>query len=520
MSDDAGDEGNDAARGRGSTVQPTALQTRAQAALNGDPDEPAISDGTGWYNWGWLRDTGARVATLLDTAHVPRDRPVGLVGRNRPAIVAALIALIADGRSIRMLYAFQSMRMLAQALNDGELSAVVAVDEDFSTMVAEAAAAARICAVSVHEELGVGLVNDLTEGPRVLPAADPPVAMPFIEVLTSGTTGPPRQFQLTHDTIAKSLRVMNVNYQPVPSAAQGAAQLSYYPLSTIAGLHNLLPPALDRRPMILQEKFELDGWLEFVRRYRPARASLPPAGIEMLLSRDLPPDALGGLVHIGTGAAPVDAAMQVAFEERFGVTLLVSYGATEFGGPVAAMTVPLREEWGTRKRGSVGRAWGGARLRVVDPDTGEEVAPGVEGAIEVVSPAIGPDWIRSTDLGSIDADGFLFHHGRADGAISRGGFAILPGIIERALVSHPQVAAASVIGLSHRRLGEVPVAAIQPKDIAHPPDLGELERHVRDHVFATHVPVQYRIVKQLPRNHALKVDLARVRALFERPDAT
>lgn len=498
--------------------QPTALQRRAQAALDGEPDEPAIFDGIGWYNWGWLRDTGARVTTLLDTSHVPRDRPVGLVGRNRPAIVAALLALIASGRSVRMLYAFQSMRMLAQELEDGELSAVVAVDEDFPTMVAAAAAAARVCAVSVHEELGVGLVNDLTEGGRHPPAAELPVAMPFIEVLTSGTTGPPRQFQLTHDTIVESLGGMNVNYQSVPSTARGAAQLSYYPLSTIAGLHNLLPPALDRRPVILQEKFDLEGWLEFVRQYRPARASLPPAGIEMLLSRDLPPDALDGLAYIGTGAAPVDAAMQVAFEERFGVSLLVSYGATEFGGPVAAMTVALRKEWGTRKRGSVGRAWGRAQLRVVDPGTGVEMAPGSEGAIEVISPAIGSSWIRSTDLGSIDADGFLFHHGRADGAISRGGFAILPGVIERALVSHPQVAAASVIGLCHRRLGEVPVAAIQPKDIAHPPDLGELERHVRDHVFATHVPVQYRIVRQLPRNHVLKVDLTRVRALFGRPD--
>lgn len=500
-------------------TEPTALQRRAQAALDGDPDEPAIFAGDGWYDWGWLRDTGARVVTLLDASHVARDRPVGLVGRNRPVIVAALLSLIASGRSIRMLYAFQSMRMLAQELEDGALSAVVAVDEDFPTIVAEAASIARLCAISVHEELGIGLVNDLTEGARMLPLVEQAPAMPFVEVLTSGTTGPPRQFQLTHDTISSSLSEMNLNYQAVPDAARGTVQISYYPLSTIAGLHNILPPALDRRPVILQEKFDLDGWLDFIRRYRPTRASLPPAGIEMLLSRDLPADALDGLAYVGTGAAPVDAAMQAAFEERFGVALLVSYGATEFGGPVAAMTVALREEWGTAKRGSVGRPWGRARLRVVAPGTGAELPPGDEGAIEVISPIMGADWIRSTDLGSIDADGFLFHHGRADGAISRGGFKILPGVIERALVSHPQVAAASVIGLCHRRLGEVPVAAIQPKDIARPPDLGELERHVRDHVFATHVPVQYRIVKQLPRNHALKVDLARVRALFERPDA-
>ena len=238
----------------------------------------------------------------------------------------------------------------------------------------------------------------------------------------------------------------------------------------------------------------------------------------MLLSTDLAPDALAGLAYVGTGAAPVEAEMERAFEDRFGIKLLVSYGATEFGGPVTAMTVALREQWGTRKRGSVGRPWGGATLRIVEPVTGAELPPDTEGAIEVISPAVGPDWIRSTDLGRIDADGFIFHHGRADGAISRGGFSILPAVIERALVSHPKVAAASVIGLCHRRLGEVPVAAIQPADLADAPEPADLERHVRDHVFATHVPVQYRMVKQLPRNHAMKVDLARVRALFERSD--
>lgn len=55
---------------------------------------------------------------------------------------------------------------------------------------------------------------------------------------------------------------------------------------------------------------------------------------------------------------------------------------------------------------------------------------GQEGLLEVISPRIGPDWIRTSDIGLIDADGFLFHRGRADGAIMRGGFKLLPETID------------------------------------------------------------------------------------------
>jgi acyl-CoA synthetase (AMP-forming)/AMP-acid ligase II len=116
----------------------------------------------------------------------------------------------------------------------------------------------------------------------------------------------------------------------------------------------------------------------------------------------------------------------------------------------------------------------------------------------------------------IDEDGFLFHLGRADGAISRGGFSIQPEVIERAIRSHPGIVAAAVIGLSHRRLGEVPVAAVQLVDPETPLDIADLERHVRDQVYATHVPTQFRVVRALPLTPSMMVDRGKVRALFER----
>ena len=180
------------------------------------------------------------------------------------------------------------------------------------------------------------------------------------------------------------------------------------------------------------------------------------------------------------------------------------------------MTPELRAQWGATKRGSAGRACAGAALRIVDPETSAVLPPNTRGLLEARTPTIGGGWLRTTDLATIDADGFLFHHGRADDAIRRGGFSILPEVIERVLRSHPAVLEAAVVAFSHRRLGEVPVAAVQPVNPDAPPDLEELERHVRDHVYATHVPVQFRIVRTLPITPAMKVDRGKVRALFER----
>lgn len=491
------------------------LRQLAQAALDGDPDRPAIRNADTWYDWGWVRDTGAGVIELIEAGTARRDLPVGLVARNRPSVAAALLALIASGRSVRMVHPFQSARMLAGDITNG-LGALIAADEDFSQPVVGAVETMRLCAVSLDETSGIGQINEASDSGLAGAEAGPPSSPPYIEVLTSGTISSPKPFAISYDTILRRLLSMNVAY-PGRSPESGARQpaMMFFPLGNISGLYSYLPPILAGRPIVLQEKFDLDGWLDFLALYHPRRASLPVAGVAALVARDIPRDALAGLENVGTGGSAINVETQAAFEQRFGVPLLISYGATEFGGPVTAMTATLRRQWGDRKLGSAGRAWAGAKLRVVDPASGAELPAGTDGILEVM-PTASDGWLRTSDLAMIDADGFLYHRGRADGAITRGGFAILPEVIERAIARHPQVAAAAVVGLSHRRLGEVPVAAVQPRDPADPPEVGALEQHVRDQVYSTHVPTQFRIVQELPLNRSLKVDVARVRALFEK----
>ena len=76
------------------------------------------------------------------------------------------------------------------------------------------------------------------------------------------------------------------------------------------------------------------------------------------------------------------------------------------------------------------------------------------------------------------------------------------------------VAAAAVVGLPDPRLGEVPVAAIELRTGAARPSFAELDAHARKHLYATHIPVAYRFVDELPRTVSLKVSLPAVKALF------
>ena len=120
--------------------------------------------------------------------------------------------------------------------------------------------------------------------------------------------------------------------------------------------------------------------------------------------------------------------------------------------------------------------------------TGAELPTGSQGILEAKIPLLGPEWVRTTDIASIDADDFITLHGRADGAINRGGFKILPETVRAVLVSHPAVRDACVVGVSDDRLGEVPFAAVESVPGTAPTE-AELTDLVRESLPKHNVPV-------------------------------
>jgi acyl-coenzyme A synthetase/AMP-(fatty) acid ligase len=486
------------------------LRDYAARVLARGAAEQAVEFEGRWYSWGDMRRVADRVAGLVAASGAHPEAAVGLVPRNRPSAIAAFLALIGLGRTVRMIYAFQSPKGVARDIQRLGPAVLLAAEEDLTEDVRIALNTAGSAAIAL-KEMGAEALPGFEQADETL--ARPAGGEPRIEILTSGTTGAPKPFAVTHALIAKHYMASAAALPGTPGAGQGPPNLLYFPLSNISGIYTVLPALLSGKPAVLLDRFTVKDWHEYVLRYRPANSGSPAASVQMILDADIPAEDLASIKTFGTGAAPLDPTVQRAFEERYGIPILLSYGATEFGGPVTAMTPQLYAEWGTRKFGSVGRALPGAKLRTVDPDSGSPLPPGKEGLLEVVSPRMGPDWIRTSDIGMVDEDGFIFLRGRADGAIMRGGFKVLPETIEHALLLHPAVSAAAVVALPDRRLGQVPGAAIQLKPGAQA-DSDELEAHLRDHVLKTHIPEAWKFVDELPKTSSVKVDRPAVRALF------
>jgi long-chain acyl-CoA synthetase len=490
------------------------LGDRISEALSRDPEGRAIRFQGEWRDWGWLRSRAEGLERVLAEAGLGPDDPVGFAPHNRPEFVAALLGLLASGRHIVMIYAYQSQEAMGRKLADLRLPAAVLGAQDWGPATLEACRVGGALGVSLSADGAAAAVDGLAlrRQPEQARAPSPR----GVTMLTSGTTGPPKHFTMDYGIIERAMiRETSTGADKAVAAPPQQPTLHFAPFGNIAGIYSYLPLVAANRPVIMLEKFTLQAWLDYVREYRPASGNLPPAGFRMVLEAKIPKEDLASMTVMTTGAATLDATVRAEYERVYAPVLIVqSYGATEFGGVVTLMTAEDRLTYGPEIADSVGRPWAGAQLRIVDPESGAVLPPGQEGRMEVLSPRMGPDWITTTDQGTIDANGFIFHSGRLDGAIMRGGFKIVPDVVAAALATHPAVAAAAVVAVPHERLGQAPAAVFELRDGSAEPTAAELEAHLRGRLPATHLPVVYRRVAALPRTPSLKIDSSAVKALF------
>ena len=467
-----------------------------------------------WFPWRGFSNAARQLEAILNSARIDSSCAIGLIARNRPGPVIAFAALLAKKRCVLMIYAAQSPAGIAADIRKLQLAAVIGDPSDWT---AEAKAAVREAG-----SIGISVDSDPEDPVSIVDGLAIPGRGPFrtsgesvtMELLTSGTTGAPKRVPISVTTFESSVADATAIY--AGNQAQPQAGIVFHPLSNIAGVTFLIPMMFRGQPICLLEKFTLAGWLSAVKRHRPTRGSLPPAILRTILDEKVPREALASFSAIGVGAATLDPVLQQRFEAEYHIPLLISYGATEFCGVIANWTLDVYQKMGHLKRGSVGLARPGVALRVVRPGDARELPRGEIGVLEAQVARVGEGWIRTTDLASIDEEGFLYLHGRADGAINRGGFKVLPETIASALREHPDVVDATAVGIVDTRLGEVPVAAVQ-LGVGAVVDEAALMRFARERLLSYQVPVAIKALSELPRNASMKVDLTAVKRLFERP---
>jgi long-chain acyl-CoA synthetase len=473
-------------------------------------EAPYVEFERGWVPGRDFAGYAKRTLALLEAAGATADGPVALVVRNRPVHAAVITGLIAAERSFSMVYSFQSPQAVARDIERLRPATVVADREDW--MPSAVAAAERTGCVGIAVDASAGTV-EYVAGLGV-PGSGPFAAVPdepSMGVLTSGTTGSPKRIQLPMRLLARSVATAG-RYGGQDPRADGPPALVFWPFGGI-GVAGLLGAVYAGQRVVLLERFTVEAFVDAVKRHRIEQVGVQPTVIRMLLDAAVPRGDLSSLRAVYGGSAPLDADTRERFEAAYGIPVLWAYGATEFAGTLLSWTPELYARYGRDKRHSVGKPVPGTRVRIVDPDSGAEAAAGERGYLEAHIPLVGPDWIRTMDLASVDEDGFVTLHGRGDGAIIRGGFKILPETVQRVLLSHPGVRDAVVVGVPDQRLGEVPFAAVEPSEGQPRPSAEELKALVRRELPVHHVPPRIAVLDELPRLPSLKISLRQVREL-------
>lgn len=468
------------------------LTQRIAHVLALQPEAQAIEYEGQWFSWGQLAEPAGKIGSLVGR------RQVGILLRNEPIHVAAFLGVLLGSATMVVINPARGDERTKADIEQLGLSAIIGAPDDIAPLVAPDATLVAISDLGIDPQLLATGRRDAELRPGVA-----------VRMLTSGTTGPPKRVDLTYDMLARSV------LGPVaPTELRRGVAIVNSPLVHIGGVFRVLQCVADARPFVLLERFELDRWAEAVRKHRPRAVSLVPTALRMVLHSDLRREDLESIRAVTSGTAPLSAEDADAFTAKFGIPVLTSYAATEFGGGVAAWTLPDYQKYWQAKRGSVGRASLGAQLRVVD-DAGTPLGPDQVGLLEVKPGQLGPlaQWMRTTDMARIDADGFLWIVGRADQAIIRGGFKVMPDDVRKALEGHPAVAGAAVVGRSDARLGETPVAMVELRNGASV-DAGVLTDYLRGRLARYEIPTDIAIVDDIPRTPSGKADLHAIRQFF------
>jgi long-chain acyl-CoA synthetase len=468
---------------------------------------------------------GARVRALRALGVRPADR-IALVLRNGPECLLHLYACWTLGAVPVTVSALYGPRDLRSALAKATPVRAI-VDAGLDEALAELRAAripASVIGAGGDYAAEIAAQAGGPESPRALePGAESAV------LFTGGTTGEPKAVAMTHggtlETMSKLAAASRGKPGPYPVAPpQLPPNLVLLPLFHSGGQQAMLFSYHAGRAVVLAERFRATTTAQLATLWQVDNLFLLPTMVYDLAHHPEPLE-LPSVRSVLVAGGAVDHELRRRFEQRFRIPILTNYGSTEIGHVAGWTAADLRA--GRWKPGSAGRVYPGVDVEIRD-DAGRVCSEGEDGELWVRSSLtrgyVGSDdlvvvdgWVRSGDVGHLDADRVLWLVGRKRELIKCGGFQVWPAEVEDALRSSPQVAQVAVVGAPDERLGEVPVAVVVPSPaaagLAHAAlaaSLIELARAQLAHYKAIRRVI---VVPNLPRTAAGKVDRAAVAAV-------
>jgi len=474
-----------------------------------------------WYGTGRLRDRTMRLGSGFSELGIqPGDR-VAVMMSNTPDVGIVYTALWRAGAAITPAIFLLSVEELHYILEHSEARAIVTTPEFLANVktAAEGIDTLKFVISAGPEEDGVVSLTSLEDAQPgdIVPRADDDLAA---LMYTGGTTGRAKGVALSHHALwhagkggEEASHVAGINRTIIPLPLSH----SYGLLVTVVGMHSREPGMA-----VLMRWFDPTGWLELAQEHKVQLGAVVPSMLQMLLGMPLEEYDLSSLQYIVSGASPLAAEVVHEFERRVpGVEIREGYGLTETAALVS--TNPP----GERRLGSVGRPVPGVEVRILDDD-GNELPRGEVGELIIRSPnlmqgywkdpdttneALRDGWLFTGDMGYLDEEDYIFIVDRKKDLIIRGGFNVYPRDIEDALLEHPAVALAGVVGRPDETHGEEVVAFVS----LHPGQEiteEELVAFGKERLGRYKYPREVRIVGNVPLTPVGKVDRKQIRTML------
>jgi len=499
----------------GNTRLPDWLGRRAHLS----PDAPAIIADEGQWTFRELDALAGAVAGSLVELGVRAGDRVALLLSNSPHFVVWVHALPRVGGVLVPLNTRLAGVELAWQLADVGATVLVydAANADKALAIArELPELARVRLSSEREPARLEVEQPLADGaaarweegaPRRLRDWVDLGAVHSI-IYTSGTTGRPKGAQLTYGNHWWSAIGSCLNLGLVP----GDRWLACLPLFHVGGLSILLRSVIYGIPVVLHRRFEPAAANRAIDRQGVTIVSVVANMLaRMLDERDgAPYPAHLRAVLLGGGPAPLPLLERAL---AAGVPVLQTYGLTETASQVAT----LAPGDALRKPGSAGKPLFPTRVRILRD--GQEVPSGEVGEITVSGPTVTPGywnrpdataaaldggWLRTGDMGYLDAEGYLYVVDRREDLIISGGENVYPAEVEAVLLAHPAVAEAAVVGVSDERWGQVPAAFVALR-ASQACTQEELLAFCRERLAGYKVPVRVTFLPELPKGPSGKI---------------
>ncbi|WOF17870.1 long-chain-fatty-acid--CoA ligase [Mycobacterium avium] len=488
------------------------------------PDAIAIRYGERQWSWAEWSSRIRRAAGALRGAGIQRGQCVAFLDKNHPACLEVLIG----GASVGAVTTVVNWRVIGDELvhvlaDSGARVLVVGAE----LRPAAEAAARRVPSLERIIEVG-------DEYESLLAAAEPAPSDAGVDtdetalvIYSSGTTGRPKGVLLSQRALVNHA----ANLAPAFPFGDGDANLVAMPLFHVGGIGYALFGIRAGAPTIMTREPDAAALIGAVRAGATHAFFVPPVIARFLDAGEAARASIAGLRYIVYGAAPMPLPLlHRALSTWPGTKFVQVYGQTELCGAVTALSDDdHRDAARPQLRLSAGKAVQGCEIRIVDPDSGAELPAGRSGEVwvrsnqnmsgylnraEATAETITADgWVRTGDVGHLDADGYVYIEDRLKDMIITGGENVYGPEVESVLIEHPAVVDAAVIGVPDDFWGEsVKAIVVADGDV----DAADVIEFCRRHLAGFKCPRTVDFVTELPRNASGKILKTQLREPFWR----